>query len=229
MLGPVPATLLDAVGLFDGQHADTDLMDLVGPAWGEWLLTALTQHQAFAPTGTTPTRPVFQIAGGGALARHLAWGLRSIGDCRGPADPVSRRIAQAADVVILADDAVEADRVVARQLTRANQAHLVVTVSATTAQVGPFVIPALTSCLDCLDRTRGAHDPAWPLMVYQRMRLTATADPILAHWAVATAAAHLRAFADGTLPESASTSLTLDRSGSVTYTAWPRHPHCRQH
>jgi len=223
VLQPVPAGLYDAVGLFDGHHDDRDLVDLIGTAWSAWLMDRLISQDAFAAEAVD--RLVCQIRGDGPLAQRLASGLRSLGHDVLP-NPSS---ATQPDVVILANGMVEADRILASQLTQANRPHLIVTVNQTTAQVGPFVTPATTSCLGCLDRVRQALDPAWGLMVFQRMRLTSTPDPVLAAWAVATTLAHLRAYGRGVLPESASTTLTLDRSGTVTYTAWPRHPDCDQH
>jgi len=220
VLAPVPPGLLLAVDLFDGRHHYQDLIDLVGRAWGDWLLAALTDQDAFAAE-VTPC-PTWLVQGNGPLARRLTLSLRRL-----VAQP--DRSTTQADLVILADGMVETDRIVADRLAAANQPHLVVLANQTTAQVGPFVLPASTSCLSCLDRARQALDPAWGLMVFQRMRLASTPDPVLAGWAVATAVAHVRAWSQGLVPESAGTTLTLDRTGVVTYTAWRRHPDCPHH
>ncbi len=70
------------------------------------------------------------------------------------------------DVVVLTDPA-PIDDAVRASLHRDGAPHLVATVAGSTARVGPFVLPGITSCLRCADLHRTDRDPAWPRLAVQ--------------------------------------------------------------
>ncbi|HSS88116.1 MAG TPA: hypothetical protein VLL69_02265, partial [Streptosporangiaceae bacterium] len=68
------------------------------------------------------------------------------------------------DLVILADIY---RRELPEILRRGGVPHLAAAASEAIGVVGPLVLPGRTACLRCLDLTRAARDPAWPLILAQ--------------------------------------------------------------
>jgi hypothetical protein len=52
-------------------------------------------------------------------------------------------------------------------LVRAGIPHLALTAGEAIGVVGPLVVPGFSACLRCLEYTRAARDPAWPLILAQ--------------------------------------------------------------
>ena len=212
LLTHVPPQTQRALEFLDGEHTQDDLAELLGPLWARWLVDTLDSRGGFTPT-TTPTPLNVDVVGSGLLAHKLRRTLSHDGRAQ------SR-------VSVVASATWEPDRVLTDALAMSRTAYIVATVTETFARVGPFWIPGRGSCLRCIDVARRAHDPSWPLAAFQLMQVRARPDPLLASWALATVAAHLRGYALGHDPESTSSTLTMDTSGSLTYRAWPRHPMC---
>ena len=87
----------------------------------------------------------------------------------------------------------------ATALVRIHQPHLAVYAGEAIGVVGPLVQPGSTACLSCLDLTRAAKDPAWPLILAQLPEHAAdlpACDPVLAASVAAQAAGQVLAFAD---------------------------------
>ncbi|MDR0848157.1 MAG: hypothetical protein LBN10_03795, partial [Propionibacteriaceae bacterium] len=212
LLTGVPTQMKRAVTLLDGYHATDELEELVGPVWARWLVDTLKTRDGFVST-QRPQPLRVDVTGSGLLAHKLKRGLASD-------DTATSRL------VVVACPTWEADRVLTDSLIASRTAHVVVTVTDTLASVGPFWVPGRGSCLRCMDLARRAHDPSWPLAVFQLMQVKARPDTVLASWALATVAAHVRGFSSGHEPESMSSTITMDRSGALTYRAWPLHPAC---
>jgi bacteriocin biosynthesis cyclodehydratase domain-containing protein len=84
-------------------------------------------------------------------------------------------------------------------LMRAGVAHLAVAADEAIGVVGPLVRPGRTACLRCLDLTRAALDPAWPLILAQlagRAVVPSACDAALAGAVAAQAAAQALTFLD---------------------------------
>lgn len=119
---------------------------------------------------------------------------------------------------------------------RAGTTHLLLRVDEGVATVGPFVVPARTACLRCLDAHHAEDDPRWPLLVEQHARLAGTdrpdgvpepLDPALAALAAAWVVRDVLAWRAGLRPSTWSTTLRIapDTAGWEAR-AWPRHPGC---
>lgn len=67
------------------------------------------------------------------------------------------------DLVILAPTG-PLDTLLVHELVTEGVPHLLVCAFEGHGSVGPFVVPGLTACLRCLDRTRRDRDPSWPLV-----------------------------------------------------------------
>lgn len=110
------------------------------------------------------------------------------------------------------------------------QPHLLVSVRETAAYVGPFVLPARTSCLRCVELSRGERDPRWPALAAQLVSSTKMVEPCevaLATTAAGIAAMHALAWLDtGELPPSAGGVLEIDAVGIVRRRSVTAHPTC---
>jgi bacteriocin biosynthesis cyclodehydratase domain-containing protein len=114
--------------------------------------------------------------------------------------------------------------------------HLVLRLTEGHAVVGPFVRPAETACLRCIDAHHTDVDPSWPLLVAQyatavtREREDTVPEPVdtvLATLAAAWAACEIVSHAEGREPATTSATIRLDPHLTALETqAWPRHPAC---
>ncbi|MCL2482117.1 MAG: hypothetical protein FWF43_01605 [Propionibacteriaceae bacterium] len=190
----------------------------------EWLLAELGSSRLLAdgPPQSGPVKTV--VEGTGILADQISALLADIPGS-GLEDDDSGPVLH-----VVASETVDADRVMIANLTNRRIPHLIVRASEYSASVGPFVIPGVTSCVTCCDLERRTLDPSWPIQVFQLSRIPVSPSPVLSAWATATAVAHIMAFAQGLMPESAWTSVELSAiDGRVTYRPWPRHPDCPHH
>ncbi|WP_448749017.1 hypothetical protein [Actinomyces sp.] len=121
------------------------------------------------------------------------------------------------DCVIVSADRV-VDPGVPFELTVHDTAHLIVTRGEHSYQVGPFVIPGITPCYQCVEHARATADP------FRLTHLRELADwplgtlPLLAHYAAALRVARLvRDFVSGALTASLCAEVaTIDEDGTIS-------------
>jgi hypothetical protein len=134
------------------------------------------------------------------------------------------------DLTVVVSDAAEADRLVAEDLVRMGQPHLIVRSGGDFVTVGPLVIPGRTACLRCTDLARRDADTAWPSLLDQLTRLRLPAPPALSAWAASTTVTQALAFLRGGTPEAAGSTLELSQHDLVTrWRTWAVHPNCGCH
>ncbi|GII21079.1 ThiF family adenylyltransferase [Planosporangium mesophilum] len=131
-------------------------------------------------------------------------------------------------VVRAGSDATPA-ALVARAYARRRLPHLAVAVRDGAVVVGPFVPPAGSPCLACLDLHRLDRDPAWPTLAAQ----LATAPPTGQACAATTtligvghAVAEILAYLDGGSPRTRGATIEIDGAGGERRRSWPPHPTC---
>jgi bacteriocin biosynthesis cyclodehydratase domain-containing protein len=127
------------------------------------------------------------------------------------------------------------------RLIRAGVPHLAVRAEEAIGVVGPLVRPGQTACLRCLDLTRAALDPAWPLILAQlagRAPDPPACDAALAAAVAAQAAAQALAHldrgpagdggdgGDAALPAENGTLELVLPGWQWRRRTWPRHPAC---
>jgi hypothetical protein len=134
------------------------------------------------------------------------------------------------DLTLIASDTVEVDRMVADDLVRADQPHLVVRSTGAAVVVGPLVIPGRTACLHCTDLSRRDADRSWPGLLDQLTRLRLPASPTLGAWAASVTVTQALAYLRGRSPEAWGSTIELADSDLLTrWRAWPAHPGCGCH
>jgi hypothetical protein len=134
------------------------------------------------------------------------------------------------DLTIIACETVEADRLVAADLLRADQPHLVVRSAGEAVIVGPLVIPGRTACVACTDLTRRDTDPGWPALLDQLTRLRLPASGLLNTWAACLAATQALAFLRTGIPEACGATIELNEHDLLTrWRTWMPHPGCGCH
>ncbi len=107
--------------------------------------------------------------------------------------------------------------------------HLLLSLGAQRARLGPFVVPGVTACLRCLDAHLGEQDPRRALVLEQLEDADATPgpyDPVLAHAATALAVRDLTSYAEGDRPATWSATITVGADLALPQRTWTRHPHC---
>jgi bacteriocin biosynthesis cyclodehydratase domain-containing protein len=169
-------------------------------------------------------------------------GLSSTDVGRPAAEAVLEAIARAAPGVDLTplrpDDATLVVRVgfdptpatlAAQAYARRRLPHLVVVVRDGAVVVGPFVPPAGSPCLACLDLHRADRDPAWRSLAAQ----LATEPPPAQACAVTTvlvgvgyAVAEVLTYLDGGSPRTRGATIEIDGVGGERRRSWPPHPRC---
>ncbi len=146
-------------------------------------------------------------------------------------DPATRP----SDLVLLTD-ALVVDPVLVQGLMRARAAHLPVRLRDGNGVVGPLVLPGMTPCLRCIDRTRADADPGWPAIACQLTgRAGRASGPVLRMTAGVAAtqvdrivgACDAAAASSAAAPESLGCTLEVgtDRCGVATR-RWTMHPAC---
>lgn len=135
-----------------------------------------------------------------------------------------------ADVVVLAPDGWP-DPAQSRPLMHTATPHLAVRSGPVRGTVGPFVIPGRSSCLNCHDLVRTAHDRSWPTVQLAMMAEPTVPPAVLATSLAAVAAGEVLRFIDGEVPESLDGTLELTVwDWLVQRRSWPAHRgcYCRQ-
>jgi hypothetical protein len=131
------------------------------------------------------------------------------------------------DLTIIVSDAAETDRLIADDLVRMDQPHLVLRPAGDLVTVGPLVIPGRTACLRCTDLTRRDADTAWPALLDQLTRLRLPTPVALGSWAASMAATQALAFLRGRTPEACGSTIELSELDLVTrWRTWLAHPGC---
>lgn len=129
------------------------------------------------------------------------------------------------DLVVVADDTVEVDRVVTDHLGGQGLPHLLVTGHRDRGAVGPHVTPGVGPCLGCLDRHRLDADPQWPSVAAKLGRHRADPSPAVLRWLAGTTQAFVTAIMADALADGMVTSLRLG-DGLPTTQQWPPHQDC---
>ncbi|MGO4955776.1 hypothetical protein ACTQ49_00635 [Luteococcus sp. Sow4_B9] len=123
-----------------------------------------------------------QISGGQAMAHWLRprhhVRVRALHD-------VAAMARAEVDLVVVAPDRAEADRVLLSQLTRHDLPHLVVGCHGDIGRIGPLVLPGRTPCVTCHDLALGVTDPAWPRVLAHLCRMRTAAHPAMENWIAA--------------------------------------------
>ena len=178
-----------------------------------------------------PARVIVQAAGDVARERidAIAAALGAAG-CEvvaaHPFDPPGAPGTDAAAVVVVAQHVVAPS--FAAALMAEDRPHLPVVLTATGAEVGPYVDPGVSACLACLAARRRDNDAAWPAIAAQLIgRPLADVDASIV-WEAGIVAARLLSECVSRPPRSRSRSLTL-RAGSLRRTVQKHRPHaeCR--
>lgn len=179
-----------------------------------------------------PPAPRVIVQAAGDLPRDhvdaIAAALRLAGSEVATADPFDPPGATmgAAPVVVVAHHLVAPS--FAAALMADDRPHLPVVLTATGAEVGPYVTPGSTACLACVAACRRDDDPAWPVIAAQLLGrpLPAVDGSIL--WEAGIVAARLITGAESRPPRLRTRSLTL-HAGSLRRRVLKHRPHeeCR--
>ncbi|HEY3340105.1 MAG TPA: hypothetical protein VGK18_16520 [Propionicimonas sp.] len=235
VLSGVPADLPLAIELLARPQGTDDLTRLLpdlDPEWIDWLVCRLDAAGLMSSPEPVRAAPL-AVVGTGALADAVLDALTHAtgtvirvapaalaGDGSATAGPVP-------ELVILAGEFAEPDRMLTDALFRSGRAHLVVRLEPDRAVVGPLVLPGRSPCVRCHDLNRCRLDEAWPHLLAQLCRESVTAEPTLLAWAASTAAVQVRAWLAGGTPESTGSTLELGLADFRLHTrTWPAHPRC---
>ena len=170
-----------------------------------------------------------EVRGRGGVASAIISLLTQSGVAASSTGLLGASRSRAPDLVVLTQRQTPA---LAAALVRLRQPHLAVYAGEAIGVVGPLVQPGRTACLNCLDLTRAAKDPAWPLILAQLPEHAAdlpACDPVLAASVAAQAASQVLAFADRAALRPATVSATLELvlpSWQWRRRGWPPHPAC---
>ncbi len=128
---------------------------------------------------------------------------------------------------VLATGHLEVDRVLLADLMRDDDPHLVLRPLPHGLVVGPFVVPGVTSCLECADRFRTAQDPTWPRQLGPLSGQAVAYPAGSLDWAAALAVQQFAAWWRGADPDLVDHTVTLSTDRwQQAWRAWPRHPAC---
>lgn len=208
------------------QQAMAGLRELVGQEEARTFWAALREHHLLTAPATAPgvvriigdadavglLHPVLGAHHRVVHTRHLGQGQPQFGE---------------ASICVVVADTVEPDRMWTELLRRHEEPHLVVRPVADGVEVGPVVIPGVTSCVGCADQWARDHDAAWPrtLLTLQTTRL-AIPEPLRGWWPQEVLA-EVQSVVEGGHPS------LLERSVSIQWPAatrrrhdWPVHPAC---
>jgi hypothetical protein len=197
------------------------LLAASGIAWVSCVDATVAGPADTAPAGLGSADVGFARAAG--VARAIA---RVAGDVRTKDDS-----ARLPDLTVLAG---RPDPVVLDGLMRHRLVHLIAAADEAIGTVGPLVIPGRSACLRCVDLSKAASDPAWPLVLAQagaavgRPAAPEACDSILAAATAALAAAQAIAFIDraGETPACNGTLEVVLPDWQWQRRGWPPHPAC---
>ena len=130
-------------------------------------------------------------------------------------------------VVVVATAGIEPDRVLLHRLVRRGADHLVVRVHRGVAQVGPWVTPGLTACLECQDHWLAAHDAGYAAVLNELEQRESVVDESTLAWAAAVAARHLTSADAGRLGLAGHVQVSDPLFPTLRGFAVAPHPSCR--
>ncbi len=131
------------------------------------------------------------------------------------------------DLVIVATDSKEPDRLVSAHLASCGVPHLVARADQASARVGPFVIPENTACLNCHDLTLAERDASWPMQLLDDIGRIDTVSPAARTWAVSLSAAQCCAWLrNRDAPVQSHTIELVTDTAELRFNTWRRHPSC---
>ena len=197
------------------------LLAASGVAWVGCLMTGIAGPADTAPAGLG----VADV--GASQAAGVARAIRLVAPDVRTADDGSRL----PDLAVLTG---RPDPVVLAELMRDRVPHLVVGGDEAIGVVGPLVTPGRSACVRCLDLSRAARDPAWPLVLAQAggaggpPTLPQACDTVLVAATAALAAGQALAFIDRAY-QPAATNGTLEvvlPDWQWQRRGWPPHPTC---
>ena len=145
------------------------------------------------------------------------------------------------DLAVLAGPGAGADPVTLAELIRLRVPHLAVAADEAIGVVGPLVEPGRSACLRCVDLSKAARDPAWPVILAQAGGLAGegaggaglavspqACGTVLAAATAALAAAQALAFIDRAVPlvTAGGTLEVVLPDWQWRRRSWPPHPAC---
>ncbi len=131
------------------------------------------------------------------------------------------------DLVIVATDSREPDRLVSARLASLGVPHLIARTDHESARVGPFVIPENTACLNCHDLALAERDASWPTRLLEDTRRVDTVPPAARTWAVSLSTAQCCAWLrNHDAPSQSHTIELVTSTAELRLTRWHRHPTC---
>jgi hypothetical protein len=209
--------LMAALALLDGSHSTSTLKQLlVRRGFNESLESLLGELSALdvlAPARRTRTPVNFSAPG---AARDFVTTMLRVG-----ADDLHVR--PDASVLVMIDSS-EPPRDMYRTAQAAGLPHLPIVFDADHVHLGPWSVPGLTPCVDCMDAELSRWDDSWPVLVAQfdrhTLRLPLGVTSTVQHQAAGIAVAWLT----GSAP--AGTRLTIGPDGSVHEFAFGFAPGC---
>lgn len=228
ILEPVPGEVVGVLELLREPRSLSELTELtpeLDPDWLVWLLERLESAALLRTWRPAAPRPVV-VWGTGALAERVHAALQ-----RAELQPLPLgqrcRLGPRAPLIVLATNAAEPDRWLTDRISSAGGPALIVRAEADCGVIGPFVHPARTACLRCLDLLRTDADPKWPLLLAQLCRTPITPAPVLLEWLAGEVVAEVCRWQADRLPELAGRTFELSLTrGQRTSLSWPRHPDC---
>jgi len=145
------------------------------------------------------------------------------------------------DLAVLAGPGAGADPVTLAELIRLRVPHLAVAADEAIGVVGPLVEPGRSACLRCVNLSKAARDPAWPVILAQAGGLAGegaggaglavspqACGTVLAAATAALAAAQALAFIDRAVPlvTAGGTLEVVLPDWQWRRRSWPPHPAC---
>jgi hypothetical protein len=229
------------VGLYADRRLvlpDTDPVRRLLHRLGQGLDPARVDPQSVATVGSLLDRDLLETVDAAVVRRRLreAAGVAVVAD-----DPVRaaavRALAVAGlappgpdvlpTVTLLVSTGAEPRREELDHAVRSDRAHLLVTVVAGRARLGPLVVPGLTACVRCVDEHLTDRDPRHPLVLEQHHDPDPddVPAPEVLQLALGWAVRDLTTWVDGGRPITWSATVELADDGPRTH-AWRRHPRC---
>ena len=196
-----------------------------GVAWVSCRDTGTVTPADVMPGGLDPGDVGDDRAAGVARAiRRVAREVRTADDA-----------ARLPDLAVLAGPGAGADPVKLAELIRLRVPHLAVAADEAIGVVGPLVEPGRSACLRCVDLSKAARDPSWPVILAQAGGSAGApavspqaCGTVLAAATAALAAAQALAFIDRAVPlvTAGGTLEVVLPDWQWRRRSWPPHPAC---